>query len=454
MTTNTNTNPFTPEVKECPYPAYDQWRAEAPVVWSDEIQAWMVTDFEVAKQVLEDHETFSSKNSVFGGPQIEHPEFPSMINHDEPDHKKLRALVSKAFTPRTIDEAWEPRIREYVSELLDAVEVRGDGELEIVGDLAYPLPVQMIAEIIGVPPQFFEQFKLWSNRIAQGIGRIPEHGYASFEEAAEAAEEALSDDDGREYTAEEVARFNERGVREAAEPEAEAEAEVEASDEDSLFMYFLQQVQERRAAPREDLITRLVEAEVDGEQLTDIELVAFLVLLLVAGNETTTNLINHTIRGLAENPDQQRHLREHPELLAATMEEALRWESPIQSFYRRAHVDTTVAGTEVKAGQALLVIYGAANHDPAHYECPADFDIERFNVDSGSRDHLAFGRGIHTCLGANLARIEAAAAIQGVLDRSAWIAPIEDQEVEWWDTPFFRGPLAYRVRLEETVPAE
>lgn len=447
-----NTNPFTAEVKECPYPAYDEWRSEAPVVWSDEIQAWMVTDFELAKQVLEDHETFSSKNSVFGGPQIEHPEFPSMINQDEPEHKKLRALVSKAFTPRTIDEAWEPRIREYVAELLDAVEARGDGELEIVGDLAYPLPVQMIAEIIGVPPQLFEQFKLWSNRIAQGIGRIPEHGYASFEEAAEAAEEALADEleEKPEYTAEEVARFNEEGVQRST---AGADAEVEVQDQDSLFLYFLQEVQQRRAEPRDDLITRLVEAEVDGEHLTDIELVAFLVLLLVAGNETTTNLINHTIRGLAENPDQQRHLRAHPELLSATMEEALRWESPIQSFYRRANVDTTVAETEVKAGQAILVIYGAANHDPARFECPADFDIERFNVSSGSRDHLAFGRGIHTCLGANLARIEAAAAIGGVLERFPWLGAVEEQDVEWWDTPFFRGPLAYRVKLEAAPPA-
>ena len=444
----TSTNPFTAEMKECPYPGYDTWRSEAPLVWSDEVQAWLVTDFDIAKEVLEDSDTFSSKNSVFGGPQIDHPEFPSMINEDEPAHKKLRALVSKAFTPRTVDEAWEPRIREYIAELLDAVEERGNGELEIVGDLAYPLPVKIIAEIIGVPPERFEQFKLWSNRIVQGIGRIPEHGYDNFEEVVEAAEEALAnEEEEREYTAEEVARFNEQGVRDSG-----GEAEVQADDEDSLFLYFLQQVQERRAAPQDDLITRLVEAEVDGEQLTDIELVAFLVLLLVAGNETTTNLISHTIRGLAENPEQQRQLRAQPDLMAAALEEALRWEAPIQSFYRRANVDTTVGGVDVKAGQALLVIYAAANHDPTHYECPADFDIERFNVSSGSRDHLAFGRGIHTCLGANLARIEASIAVSSVIERFPWLAAIEDQKVEWWDTPFFRGPLAYRVRLETAAP--
>jgi cytochrome P450 len=446
----TQTNPFSAEMKECPYPTYDEWRSESPLVWSDEIQAWMATDYEVARGILENHEVFSSKNSVFGGPQIEHPEFPSMINMDEPEHKKLRALVTKAFTPRTIEEAWEPRIREYVAELLDRVEERGDGELEIVGDLAYPLPVQMIAEIIGVPPQLFGQFKLWSNRIVMGIGRVPEHGYESFDEAVEAVEEAVAqEEEEREYTAEEVARFNERGVRQSATGE---ETEVEEQDEDSLFLYFLQEVQKRRAEPQDDLITRLVEAEVDGEHLTDIELVAFLVLLLVAGNETTTNLINHAIRGLTENPEEQRKLREQPELLTATMEEALRWEAPIQSFYRRANVDTSVGGVEVKAGQAVLVMFGAANRDPSHYECPADFDIERFNVSSGSRDHLAFGRGIHTCLGANLARIEAAAAVGEVLRRFSWLAPVEDQEVGWFDTPFFRGPLAYRVKLEAAAP--
>lgn len=136
------------------------------------------------------------------------------------------------------------------------------------------------------------------------------------------------------------------------------------------------------------------------------------------------------------------------------MEESLRWEAPIQGFYRRAHVDTSIGGADVKAGQALLVLYGAGNRDPERFECPADFDIERFNVDSGSRDHLSFGHGIHTCLGANLARLEAAAAVSGILERFPWLAEVEDQDVGWWDTPFFRGPLAYRVRLEATAPAE
>ena len=168
----TETNPFSPEMKQCPYPGYDQWRSEAPLVWSDEVKAWLVTSYDVAKSILDDSQHFSSGNSVFGGPALTHPEFPSMINRDEPDHRKLRSLVSKAFTPRTIEEAWEPRIKEYVDELLDAVEQRGNGHIEVVGDLAYPLPVQMIAEIIGIPPALHAQFKHWSNLIVQDIGRI------------------------------------------------------------------------------------------------------------------------------------------------------------------------------------------------------------------------------------------------------------------------------------------
>lgn len=400
------THPFTPAVKTYPYDAYDEWREQAPLVWSDDIGSWLVTSFEAAKYVLEHSELFSSGNSVFGGPQVEHPEFPSMINRDDPGHRKLRLLVSAAFTPKNIDEAWELRIREYVDELLTVVEQRDDGRLDIVADLAYPLPVKMIAEIIGVPPELFERFKGWSNQIAQDIGRVPEHGY---------------------------------------EPEPPPLEEDLQEQEGSLFEFFFEQIEDRRANPRDDLVTRLVEAEIDGERLDDGELIAFLVLLLVAGNETTTNLMNHAVRGLAEHPEQQQRLRDNPELLEPMLEEALRWESPIQSFYRRARQDTEVAGVQVKAGDAMLVLYAAANHDPEKFECPADFDIGRFDVERGSRDHLAFGFGPHTCLGASLARLEASIALKALLERFPTFKPLEGQEVEWWDTPFFRGPTSYVV---------
>jgi len=407
MTTEAQpTHPFTPAMKRDPYPKYDEWREQAPLVWSDEIGAWLVTTHEVAKDILGDHRTFSSGNSVFGGPLVEHPEFPSMINRDNPDHQRLRGLVAKAFTPRTIDEAWEPRIREYIDELLDEAVSRGDGKFDVVGELAYPLPVKMIAEIIGVPPELFERFKWWSNQIAQDIGRVPEHGY---------------------------------------EPEPPPLEEDLQEQEGSLFEFFFEQIEDRRANPRDDLVTRLVEAEIDGERLDDGELIAFLVLLLVAGNETTTNLMNHAVRGLAEHPEQQQRLREHPDLLEPMLEEALRWESPIQGFYRRANEDAEVAGVQVKAGDAMLVLYAAANHDPEKFECPADFDIGRFDVERGSRDHLAFGFGPHSCLGASLARLEAGIALRALLERFPTFKPLEGQNIEWWDTPFFRGPRSYVV---------
>ncbi|MPZ97722.1 MAG: cytochrome P450 [Dehalococcoidia bacterium] len=422
----TNTHPFTPEMKECPFPRYDEWREDAPLVWSPEVEAWLVTSYEEAKAILANHQVFSSSNSVFGGPALEHPEFPSMINRDEPDHRRLRALVSKAFTPRTIEEAWEPRIRQVVEELVDGVLARGDGRLDIVRDVAYPLPVKIIAEIIGVPPERFEQFKTWSNEIVSRIGRVPEHGYRSMEQAAEAAEEALAE-------------------REHHRDDAEAPG---GGPDESIFAYFAQEVEMRRAQPRDDLVTRLVQAEVDGRQLDLPELVSFLVLLLVAGNETTTNLMNHSVRAMAEHPELQQRVRDQPELMEKLLEEALRWESPIQGFYRRARQDIEVGGVQVKTGDALLVLFGAANRDPEKYECPADFDLERFDGQTGTRDHLAFGYGIHYCLGANLARMEARIAMQTVLTRLGELRSVEGQRVEWWDAPFFRSPKAYVVTYQ------
>lgn len=434
------THPFSPEMKQCPYPHYDAWRGDAPLVWSDEVQAWLVTSYDAAKSILDDNQRFSSKNSVFGGPQVEHPEFPSMINRDEPDHRKLRALVSKAFTPRTIEEAWEPRINEYIQELLSAVEQRGDGRLEVVGDLAYPLPVQMIAEIIGIPPSMHAQFKHWSNLIVQDIGRVPEHGYESLEEVAEAVGEQAPPSTQEQRSAEEVRAEIEEYVR-----------RVEAGEEEpSLFMYFYMQIYDRKQNPRDDLMTRLVEAEVDGEHLSNNELVAFLVLLLVAGNETTTNLISHALRLLSRDVELQHRVRADRSLVRPLMEEALRWESPIQGFYRRALEDVEVGGVAVKQGDALLVLYAAANHDPKKYEGPREFRLERFSGQTGTRDHLAFGYGIHYCLGANLARLEAGRAIEGVLDRwSEFTAITPDDEIEWWDTPFFRGPKAFEIALKK-----
>ncbi len=377
-------------MKQCPYPHYDRWRTESPVLWNDDMGAWLVTGFDEAVFVLENHEIFSSTNSVFVPEAEDVYTFPSIINTDEPRHKKLRALVTKAFTPRSIEADWAPRIKRIVDEQLDGV--RGE-TFNVVADLAYPLPVRMIAEIIGVESEKFSQFKHWSDEIVKRIG-----------------------------------------VEEPGNPDEFRSAPY------GLSAYFFEQTDLRRREPRDDLLSRLVEAEVDGEELTPAELQAFLVLLLVAGNETTTNLIATAIAVLAENPDMMRRVGDDRSLVSGLIEESLRWEAPIQGFYLKATRDVELAGVQIKASDPLCVLYGAGNRDPAEFGCP-----EEFNLDGARSDHLSFGTGIHYCLGANLARIEAEIAINAVLDRFETLTPAPGFEVRWRPTPFFRGMEEYRV---------
>jgi len=383
-------HPFSPEVKECPYPQYERWRDQSPVLWNEAMGAWLVTGYKEAVSVLDNHQAFSSCNSVFE-PQADGVEaFPSIINIDEPRHRKLRGLAAKAFTPRSIERDWTPRIERIVQEQLDGV---APDVFNVVNDLAYPLPVRMIAEVIGVESDKFPQFKYWSDEIAKRIG-LPRN----FEEG-----------DGPHPAI-------------------------------YLSMYFFEQVELRRREPRDDLLTRLVEAEVDGERLTPMELGAFLILLLVAGNETTTNLIGTAVRVLAEHPEMMERIRNDRSLVWNLVEESLRMDAPIQGFYRKARRDIKLAGQQIKEGDPLCVLYGAGNRDPREFECPAEF-----NLDGARRDHLAFGKGIHYCLGANLARIEAGTALNGVLDRFETLVPVAGQAVTWRPTPFFRGMDEYAV---------
>ena len=277
-----DTSPFATDVKECPYPAYDRWRAESPVLWSEEIEAWLVTGYEEVRHILMTHEDFSSMNSVFGGPTVEHPEFPSIITVDQPLHHKLRALVAKAFTPRTIDEVWEPLISRRVDQMLDAVCEKD--EFDVVADLSYPLPVKMIADVIGVDSADFAYFKERSDSMVTNLGRLP---------YPEVGSEHEHNHEGRE------------------DPESDPRDE----EVKPIAFYFLEQIEDRRSNPRDDLITRLVDAEIDGEQLEDIEVTAFLILLLIAGNETTTNLITQAVRGLVEHPDLIDRVNGDPELM-------------------------------------------------------------------------------------------------------------------------------------------
>jgi cytochrome P450 len=394
-------HPFSPDVKRCPYPYYDKWRDESPVLWNADLGAWLVLGHKEASLVLDSDELFSSTNSVFS-PEAEDVEaFPSIINIDEPRHKRLRNIAAKAFTPRSLDRDWAPRIRKIVDEQLAGID---PDTFYIIRDLAIPLPVRMIAEVIGVESEKYEWFKSASDEVAIGIG-LP------IEERAERAADFFT-----------------------------ALMQLEG--------YFLEQADARRAAPRDDLLTRLVEAEVDGERLTDVELQAFLILLLIAGNETTTNAIGAALRLLADDPLMMRRIRDDRSLVRNLIEESLRYEAPIQGFYRKARQDVELAGQQIKVGDPLLVLYGAANRDPEYVECPADF-----NLDGARRDHLAFGKGVHYCLGANLARIEVEIAVNAVLDKFDTLTPLikREEDVEYRPTPFFRGLSEYPCAF--TLPA-
>jgi len=390
-------HPFSTELKQCPYPHYDRWREEGPVAWNGEMGAWLVLGYEEAVFVLDNHEVFSSTNSVFSPFAEDVQSFPSIINIDEPRHKKLRALAAKAFTPKSLTRDWMPRIERIVAEQLDGIDPE---TFNVIGDLAYPLPVRMIAEVIGVESEKFAQFKQWSDELAKGIG----------------------------------------GVVRTPEEDMEFQRAIMG-----LNMYFMEQMAWRGQEPRDDLFTHILRSEVDGERLTPMEMLAFLVLLLVAGNETTTNLIGTAIRQLAEDPEMMRRVRDDRSLVWNLMEESLRYEAPIQGFYRKARQDIELAGQQIKAGDALCVLYAAGNRDPKEFECPAEF-----NLDKARRDHLAFGKGVHYCLGASLARLEADIAINAVLDCFETLTPKADYDVTWRKTPFFRGmneyPCHYTLR--------
>ena len=310
----------------------------------------MIFDYAGVKRALDEHETFSSKH----GPDW-------MIFSDPPRHTKLRALISKGFTPRSVANL-EPRIRELSRQLLDRVIERG--EMDLAADFAVPLPMMVIAEMMGIPVEDRHHFGRWNDVLLN-------MSYAVLK--VEGAQEAVS-----AY----IAQTQEMGV------------------------YLEELLKRKRAEPRDDLLSRLVAAEVDGERLTHAEMVGFFQLLLLAGAETTTNLINNAVLCFVAHPEQLALLRGRMELLPSAIEEVLRYRSPLQWMYRKARCDVEVHGRLIPSGSLVLLMMGAANHDPAVFAKPGRFDISR-----EPNPHVAFGHGVHFCMGAPLARLEARVAL-------------------------------------------
>jgi cytochrome P450 len=358
-------NPWNAEFRSNPYPFYRQLHDGPPRMINLFGQVALVGRFADVTAILKDNARFSSYQSR--PPEMEDRGpfrgATTMLFSDPPVHTRLRRLVSRDFTPRRIREM-EPRIREITNRLLD--DAAKKGELEVMSDLANALPVMVIAEMLGVPSELYAQFKHWSDEVIAGGNTIPG----------------------------------------APLPDHT----IKAGDE--LRAYLFEAIEHRRKNPGADLISALVAAHADGETMTEDELLAFAVLLLLAGNETTTNLIGNGMLALGRNPDQMDLLRRNPELTPRAIEEMLRYDGPVQSTSRNTVSDTEVGGTMIKAGTGCFVILAAANHDPAQFSDPDRFDITR-----EPRDHVAFGDGIHFCIGAPLARLEGAIAIGSALAR-------------------------------------
>jgi len=387
-------NLLSDEMRRNPYPLYEQMRASSPVLHIPPMDLWMLFDYESVKRALTDHDAFRSSMSAVPGRG--NPEW--FIFFDPPRHTKLRALVMRAFTPRSI-ASLEPRIRKLSRELLDAQIERG--EMDLAADFAVPLPTMVIAEMLGIPVEDRDRCTRWSDVILN-----LSHDISGGEAAAKAAS------DYRATTA-------------------------EMSD----FLAVL--LEERRRAPKDDLLTRLVEAEVDGERLTDGEILGFFQLLLVAGTETTTNLLDNALLCLCDNPGELDRLRARPELLPSAIEEVLRYRSPVQYMFRGTSRDVELRGAIIPAGKLVLPVIGAANHDPQQFADPGRFDITR-----DPNPHIAFGHGIHFCLGAALSRLEARIALADILERLKGLELASREPWQPRQALHVHGPIRLPIRFE------
>jgi cytochrome P450 len=359
-------NPLLPAVRRDPYPTYRALRRADPVHRSLLMDTWVLTRYDDVSLLLRD-QRLSVERERWKGFQTLDDQVPvaSMLVVDPPYHTRLRALVSRAFTPRTV-ERLRPRIEAFVNDALDRAESRGG--LELIGDLAYPLPVTVIAEMLGVPSADWPRFRAWSRTLVAALDPLSARA-AGAAAAALAAREALGG-----YLSEIVAL--------------------------------------RRAEPAEDLITALLLLDESGEGLTHLELVVMANLLLVAGHETTVNLIGNGVLALLRHPEQLASLRERPELIRPAVEELLRFDSPVQLTARVALERFEMGAQEIQAGDMLIALLGSANRDGAQFSDPDRLDLGR-----EPNPHLSFGRGIHFCLGASLARLEAQVAIGALVSR-------------------------------------
>jgi cytochrome P450 len=373
----------TADLLQLPLDWYRKMRADEPVSFDAKFRSWNVFRYDDVSRVLTDHTTFSSERPA----SEQQPGLPSIVGMDPPRHRKLRGLVNQAFTPRVVEQL-APRITAVANALIDRVADRG--EMDVMQDFAYPLPITIIAELLGIPVEEQATFRRWSETLISGPRT-----------------DAMR---GRSYAEERSANLRD------------------------LNAYFQRNLDERRAAPRHDLMSRLLAAEVDGERLSEQELLEFCRLLLIAGYETTAYLVGSALLCLEDHPELAAEVRGDPGLLPGAVEEALRCFPSVAGTMRLATADTHIGEQPIAAGESVIVWLGSANYDDAHFADPERFDIRR-----APNRHLAFGFGVHFCVGAPLARLEARIALGLLLERLPRLRRDRSRPVDAVESPFIFG---------------
>lgn len=382
-------NPFDPEVHADPYPHYRELREQDPVHRS-EVDLWVLTRYDDISTLLRDPRLGHEVTEGF--PEGGSADWESMLFRDPPDHTRLRSLVSKAFTPRML-ESLRTRIHSIVDDTLSTA--RQTGTIDVIGDLAFPLPATVISEMMGLPVEDHQKCRSWAASATRAL-------------------DPLIDDRLMDEIFDSLIEFRE---------------------------YLSEQVERRRARPGDDLVSALIAAEEQGERLSHEELISTTLLLFTAGHETTTNLIGNGLLALLRNPDQLRRLRDDPALLRPGIEELLRYDSPVQFVIRIAKSPITVRGVDFVRGDGLLMVVGAGNRDPEQFADPDVLDIGRKDI-----KHLSFGGGIHFCLGSMLARMETQIALGGLISQFDELELAAD-DVRWRPHINLRGLESLPVKV-------
>lgn len=394
-------NPFSPEFLRNPYPSFELLRENQPLMKTP-LGFWVASRYADVQMILKDRrfgKGFEERMKMRNGDDVfDNPVYANMrtwmLVQDPPDHSRLRGLVSKAFTARRI-EGLRPQIQTLVDELLDRVAPRG--RMDFIRDFAYPLPVNVICDMLGIPPEDRSHFEFGSKISGRLIDPTP-------------------------VSAEELQEIGNGFARQEA--------------------YFRDLFARRRAEPQDDLTTVLVQAEEAGERLTEAELVGNVILLFGAGHETTVNLLGNGLLALLQNPDQYARLRNNPDLVPGAIEEMLRFDSSVQMTGRTALEDVEVNGITIPKGDHIINLLGSANRDGAAFDAPESFRVDRKDVRP-----MSFGGGIHFCLGAQLARVEADIAFRSLLARLPDLRLEKPDEPDWRPTFTLRGltglPIAW-----------